>query len=228
MAPDATVDLGGLLADAAGLSSRELVAFVGGGGKTTLLLALARTLRTRGSRVLLTTTTKVGADQMSGEPGFRSARRVGDKLVGPPPGDVDAWFMSGEQDVVLVEADGSQHRPVKAPAPHEPVIPSASTTVVAVIGADALHRVVQDVAHRPMRVAAVAGCSPYERLTPARAARLLSSDRGGRRGVPEAARFLVAVNRVGPAEQVAAGELARQLRDAGVTTVLVPWYDQRG
>lgn len=215
-------DLGRLLADGAGIDPPELVSFVGGGGKSTLLLALGRTLRARGYRVLLTTTTKVGAAQMAGESGFLSARQVAHKLVGPSPEEVDVHFRSGHHDAVLVEADGSRHHLVKAPAWYEPVVPAASTLVVAVMGADALDRVIEDVAHRPLRVAAAAGCSPYERLTPARAARLLSSEQGARRGVPATSRFVVALTRVGRAEQAGAQELAERLAGVGVVTLVLP------
>jgi len=42
-------------------------------------------------------------------------------------------------------------------------------------------------------VAAAAGCSPYERLTPARAAAALTSPVGMTKNVPDSARFVVAV-----------------------------------
>ena len=41
----------------------------------------------------------------------------------------------------------------------------------------------------------MAGCSPYERLTPEAAARVLLDPRGSRKGCPEGARFVVFVNR---------------------------------
>ena len=62
-----------------------------------------------------------------------------------------------------------------------------------VIGADALGYVIADRVHRPLRVAAAAGCSPYERLTPARAANALTSPAGMMKNVPGSARFTVAV-----------------------------------
>lgn len=204
---------------------RELVAFVGGGGKTTLLVALGRALLARGRSVLLTTTTKVGAGQVH-QPGlpFAYARIEGTKAIGLSPAEVDARFASGDGDV-LVEADGSRHKVVKAPAPYEPVIPSAATVVVAVLGADGIDRVIEDVAHRPMRVAAAAGCGPYERLTPARASRLLTSERGARKSVPEGARFVVALTRVGPAQEAAASEVARLVRAEGVDVAVLPFVE---
>ena len=84
---------------------------------------------------------------------------------------------------------------VPSPRPHRGSRPSrpASTHVVACIGADALGYVIADRVHRPLRVAAAAGCSPYERLTPARAAAALTSPVGMTKNVPESARFTVAV-----------------------------------
>ena len=44
-----------------------------------------------------------------------------DKLEGVPPERVDE--LSGEADLVLVEADGARGRSLKVPAAHEPVLP---------------------------------------------------------------------------------------------------------
>ncbi|MEE8564582.1 MAG: selenium cofactor biosynthesis protein YqeC [Atribacterota bacterium] len=61
-----------------------------------------------------------------------------EKLSGPPPEWLDKWWEEGLVDFILIEADGASGRPVKAPAPHEPVIPSSTTDLVGVIGIDAL------------------------------------------------------------------------------------------
>ncbi|MBC7292858.1 MAG: hypothetical protein H5T84_01900, partial [Thermoleophilia bacterium] len=53
------------LTDVLGLAGRELVALVGGGGKSTLLLRLAGELGGRAARVLVTTTTAMYADQLA-------------------------------------------------------------------------------------------------------------------------------------------------------------------
>ena len=196
-------------ADALGLGRRSLVALVGGGGKTTLLFALGRNLP---ARTLLTTTTRMGCDRTGGFPCLIGPSddelvsaldhddavlvwRTTDerKALGFAPTEVDRWFANGAADHIVVEADGARRRPFTAPAPWEPPIPSASTHVVACIGVDALGYVIADRVHRPLRVAAAAGCSPYERLTPARAAAALTSPVGMTKNVPESARFTVAV-----------------------------------
>ena len=185
------MDLGAELIERLGIAPPAHVALVGGGGKTTLMLALHQAGRARGWRSAAGTTTRVGAWQVEGVDDFLHGGRQGDKLVGLAPEAFDERFLDGRIDLLVVEADGSRGKVVKAPADHEPVISSSATHVIAVIGADALDRVIEDVAHRPMRAAALCGCGPYERLTPARATRLLSSERGGRKHVPPGARFVV-------------------------------------
>jgi len=62
-----------------------------------------------------------------------------EKLSGPPPKWLDKWWHLGLADFFLVEADGAQAKPLKAPAFHEPVIPSSTTDVIGVIGIEAVN-----------------------------------------------------------------------------------------
>lgn len=226
------------LAEALGLGGHELVSFVGGGGKTTALFALGNQLK---GSVVLTTTTKMGRHRCGGRPvmfapadheladGLAEDRVVlawaadGDhKALGVTPETADRWFALA--DHVVVEADGSRRMPFKAPRPYEPVIPSGSTMVVACVGAAALGRVIADQCQRPMRVAAVAGCSPYERLTPARLARVLLSERGSRKACPPDARFAVLVNQVADDHADYMDELAAEV-DGAVPLVSVAVFE---
>lgn len=212
------------------------VALVGGGGKTTVAFAIAETLA---GTTIVTTTTKMGAEQDHGHPILLSptdrevAARAGSspivvwagidghKAIGVDPAQCDRWF--GMVDNVVVEADGSRQHPFKAPQPGEPVVPATATTVLSVIGAGALGRVIGDRCHRPLRVAALAGCQPYERLTPARAAIVLLHPRGPRRATPTGARYAIVVNRVDAASAPLADELIEILasRDSALTLVAV-------
>lgn len=222
----------GRLASALQANRREHIAVVGGGGKTTTVLALGRQLP---GRRIVTTTTKMGVRQHGGfavliDPdhqdlahglatGAVMVRRAerGPKAIGVSPLDCDRWFEDHSLcEHVIIEADGARTRPFKAPAPYEPVIPTTATMVLSVIGADALGRVIADQCHRPLRVAAIAGCSPYERLTPERAARVICDVNGGGRNVPTAARRLVLVTKVperraDPVTAELADELLEQL-----------------
>jgi probable selenium-dependent hydroxylase accessory protein YqeC len=228
-------DLAGA-AEALQLGHRSLVSLVGGGGKTTLMFALGRQLP---ARTLLTTTTRMGRDRTGGFPclvGHTGAELVAAwtrhdavlawkstderKALGYSPQEVDRWFAAGAADHIVVEADGARRRPFTAPAPWEPPIPASSTHVVACIGADALGYVIADRLHRPLRVAAAAGCSPYERLTPARAARALTSPVGMTKNVPAEARFSVAVAGADP-DDPQVRELVSELDLRGTESLVV-------
>lgn len=217
-----------------GLGDHELISLVGGGGKTTLLFGLGRQLA---GRRILTTTTKMGRDRTEGFPVLLSptddelaASLVGGsaalvwsmaderKAVGIDDHTADRWFDLA--DHVIVEADGSRQRPFKAPAPYEPVIPSRTTLVVVVMGATALGRVIEDQCHRPLRVAALAGCSPYERLTASRAAAVLISDRGSLAKVPPGARRILLITQVDDERGAAVDEVIGAVSDK-YETVLV-------
>ena len=198
----------GQLVDALKLGPSELVAFVGGGGKTTALFALGRQLD---GSVILTTTTKMGRSRSGGrqtlfaptdgellsalteegcvlawhEDGVR-------KAVGVTPETADHWFSLA--DHVVVEADGSRGKPFKAPLDYEPVVPSSTTVLVACVGTMALGATIDVQCQRPDRVADVAGCSVGDVLTPSRLAAVLLSDQGSRKGLPAGARFVVLIN----------------------------------
>jgi molybdenum cofactor cytidylyltransferase len=204
------------LSGALGLGERDLVAFVGAGGKSTLMFTLAQQLVAAGRTVVITTTTKMGAGQMDRFP--NSARstapedvaaaleRAGPVLViemhdrhkvtGLSPEAVGDVFAQTNANYVLVEADGAHGRSFKAPASHEPVIPEAATIVVIVFGADAFGRPISEEAHRPELVAGLAGCEVGDVITPEVAAMVLGHHDGGLRGVPAEARTVVAITKV--------------------------------
>jgi probable selenium-dependent hydroxylase accessory protein YqeC len=131
-----------LLTEALGLGEARLIALCGAGGKTSLMRALALEMAARGERVQVTTTTKLAAaeGQDHWPPGVRLSHggQSGGKLLGHPPAAIDRLKREGAFDRVIVEADGSRRRSIKAPAAHEPVIPSGCDAVVVVAGMSAL------------------------------------------------------------------------------------------
>lgn len=214
-----------------------LVAFAGGGGKTSLMFALAAALP---GRVVITTTTRIFAAQMRFAPavlysddltGLSRAldahRRAlvvgqvaGDKALGVELALPARLLARPDVDYVLVEADGSRMRPVKAPGDHEPAIPSETTLVVPVVGMDALEAPIEEIAHRPERVrqileaargSGLAGQEDDERLTPTTLARLLTHPLGGLKAVPAGARVIPTLNKVEGNARLAAGREAARL-----------------
>jgi molybdenum cofactor cytidylyltransferase len=212
----------------------DLVALTGAGGKTAALLRLSRELAAAGWRVLASTTTHVGeavessmpvvlvgpswgpglAEALAaGGPAFLAGGRTADgKLGGLAPGLVDEIAASGLADVVIVEADGSRQRPLKAPAPHEPVVPASSTVVSFVMGIDALGAPVDGpLVHRSEAVRAFGAPAVTVELMAA----LAASPEGGLRGVPAGAAARPIVNKAAGARRAGAEAVARTILSLG-------------
>lgn len=209
------------LHQALGIDGPALVAVVGGGGKTTLLFALAREhAALDAGAALLTTTTKFTIPPegrsiptlMASSPAARLGAIVkliaqGERIVVAGSGwgtrgrvqavEIDwparALALEGV-GLVGVEADGAAGRGFKAPADHEPVIPIGATHVIAAVSVTVLGRPLDDkTVHRPERVIALTGAAIGDPITPELIATVLAHPQGGRKGVPAAARFAVAI-----------------------------------
>jgi probable selenium-dependent hydroxylase accessory protein YqeC len=210
------------LSRALALGLKEHVALVGGGGKTTLLFEMARVLRQTGKRVLLTTTTKLwhrqalqspaliltGSDtswrtrliealQVHGNVMLAGSLLDSAKVQGIAPALADELYLNAPIDYLLVEADGSAGRPVKAHAVHEPVVPASTTVVVALLGLDALDRPLgPETAFRLEAFQRITGAALGQPLTPKVLARLFSHPAGLFKGTPDQARRIVFLNKL--------------------------------
>ena len=200
----------------------HVVSLVGGGGKTTLLYQMAAHCARKGWRVLATTTTHImqppGAVWAQtdaqlfrlwehGSYVVAGTAVPGGKLTAPPQKQLEHWMQLA--DIVLIEADGSKRMPCKAPAAHEPVLLPQCDIVLAVAGASALGKPLEEVCFRAelaQQLLHVPGNTP---LTPALLAKLLASGAGGRKAVGKR-RFYAVVNQVDTQEREA---LARQTAD---------------
>ena len=166
-----------------------LTAILGGGGKTTLLYALAEELKGRGS-VIVSTSTKIRVpahlpvlDPVTPEALRESLAAHSPLCLGSPlpEGKLAASALpfaalSEAADYVLVEADGSKGLPAKAHAAHEPVIPEAAGRVLLVLGADAFGKPISRVCHRPELFARRADATLDAPLTPALWARVILAE----------------------------------------------------
>ncbi len=217
------------------LTDAPRVAFVGAGGKTTALFRLARQFA---GPVILTATTHLATSQLaladhhfaavSPEDVAAAGRNLPGGVMlftGAPAGDSRAAgvgedvlarlhaLAQARQIPLLIEADGSRMRPLKAPAEYEPLIPPFVDTVVVVAGMRALGQpLTLEHVHRPARFAALAGIQPDARLTPEVVARVLAHPAGGLKSIPPGARRVALLNQADtPAQRAAAGHLAQNL-----------------
>jgi molybdenum cofactor cytidylyltransferase len=143
------------LHEALGISSGDVVAFVGAGGKSGAILAVAGELTRAGMKVLAAPTTKMLLSEAEKIGPLVTAENDGDlrakteeALVGAPGVVVGGGMLSKNRVGGLepervsdlarwptwssIEADGSRRRPIKGTAEHEPAIPDGATLVVAV------------------------------------------------------------------------------------------------
>jgi len=220
------------LARALRIERKEIVALVGGGGKTSAMFRLGDELAGQGWRVVLTTSTHLGADQVHKVPHIILPPRLptthlpiyysptlvtgpidsySNKTAGLPPALIDRLIPDLGADAVINEADGARTLPFKAPAGHEPVITPGTTLLVPVMGIDAIGQALDAAhVHRPERVAALAEAEMGQPVTPETVAAVLTHPQGGLKSVLPGARVLVLINKVESKVQLSA---ARRLAD---------------
>lgn len=149
------------------LNKKEVISFIGAGGKTTTIAKLATELRDTGNRVLSTTSTAIFLPKREHYdriyirdisigyiPNTNSITIYGEyeenkKLRVKDISKIDELIKREIFDYVLIEADGSKGKPIKGAAEHEPVVSDLTTITVGVIGLDSLDRNINDAAHRP-------------------------------------------------------------------------------
>ena len=199
----------------------ELVCFVGAGGKTTSMFNLAHEFKQLNKKVLVTTTTAIlcpeksdsdmtvvtkNPDQLTGtaKSGITcigSTHTAENKLLGIDPEHINLLFRKNIFDLILVEGDGSKQKPIKAPAEHEPVIPSKTTKLVGVIGLDALDCTIDDDhVHRPEQFCRITGHTENELITYSSIAGLIISEEGLFIKTPHLCQRYVLLNKADSAE----------------------------
>ncbi|MEW6636564.1 MAG: selenium cofactor biosynthesis protein YqeC [Actinomycetota bacterium] len=236
------------LKEALGVSSGDVVAFVGAGGKSSAILALATELKETGLRVLALPTTKmfqseadrIGATVTAGDPealrnaverAFASNRSVvagggllsKKRIAGVAPAQVPD--LARLADVTLVEADGARRRLIKGTADHEPALPAGVSLVVAVGNIEAFGKPVsEDHVHRPELFSRLTGVGPGQSITARAFARALQ--KGSLQNIPETARAAALITGVEPGPRMAdASVVARELWRSGIKRVVFASLD---
>ncbi|MBI4926824.1 MAG: putative selenium-dependent hydroxylase accessory protein YqeC [Anaerolineae bacterium] len=114
---------------------------------------------------------------------------------------------------LLIEADGSRGKPLKAWAEWEPPIPDFTDRVVVVAGMSGIGAQLSDtLVFRSERFAALAGLTPGEVVSVAAVSRALCSVDGGLKNIPDTAERVVVLNQADtPDAQAASYALGRLL-----------------
>jgi probable selenium-dependent hydroxylase accessory protein YqeC len=204
-----------------GLQKGGVISIVGGGGKTALMFRLARELAIRGDRVLTTTSTKIRTPVRRQTPLVRvsdsveqflkqagsvlkqyshvtAGRRIlhfQNKLIGFSAGDIDRIWSSRIFRWIIVEADGSGGKPLKAPAVHEPVVPQTTQCLIGVVGLSVVGKPLNEKwVFRPQLVSALTGLEADSSITADAVAELCLNETGIMKSAPKRARKFIFLN----------------------------------
>jgi probable selenium-dependent hydroxylase accessory protein YqeC len=222
------VERDGSLKKSLGLKAKELISLVGAGGKTTLMFCLASDLADEGKKVVTTTTTKI-LEPSSGETPFLFLNRDEEKLKqsvfsqlgkykhitiakerlelrklkGVSSGLVNELWASHEIDYLIIEADGASGRTIKAPRKGEPVIPSETTLVVAILGVDGVNMELnEENAFQAELISKMTGIPIGGRMTDEAMAILMTDPKGISKEAPSSARIVAFLNKVDLSEGI--------------------------
>jgi probable selenium-dependent hydroxylase accessory protein YqeC len=205
------------------LNLPELVCFIGAGGKTTTMFALAQALKSLHKRILVTTTTNIFCPEkhecdaviVNDEPDPENFHTVtdgtitalgsgivnGGKLAGVSKAFIDKLHQKNLFECILVECDGSKNRPIKAAAHYEPVVPANTTKTIGVIGLDAVGKpIAEQYVHRPELFCAVVNRCMGEIIDSEAVVNLIVSPQGLFKGVPAGCAKYVLLNKADNAQ----------------------------
>jgi molybdenum cofactor cytidylyltransferase len=209
------------------------IAFVGSGGKTTAIFRLARELPLS---IIVTATTHLHVDQVR----LADIHLIAEKLEDIADleenlhglmlvtGSLNGDRFAGINDQIicrlheichsrnlplLIEADGSRQRPLKAPAAHEPLLPKFVKTVVVATALTGLGKSLSEqFVHRPDIFSRLGNLSLNETISPESIVRVLTHPAGGLKNIPAGARRISLLNQADTPElQAQAKGMAEQL-----------------
>lgn len=162
-----------------------ITAIVGSGGKTSLIKQMAARCLTEGKSVFVTTSTHMFIEENTlctddAEDIISRLQETGYVMAGIAEG-LKIKSLSAKTyeavcayaDVVLVEADGSKHMPLKYPNETEPVIPENADEILVVCGLHALGQKAKDCCHRLQLVKNCLGIEDDTIITPAHVCKLV-------------------------------------------------------
>ena len=231
------------------LEPQTRLALVGAGGKTTALFQLARQYLDQGAqRVILSASTHLSLEQAARADHHYQIENQ-EQLInikenvpagtilftGPVQADQRTSRLDKEllnevlsladqcKVPLLVEADGSRRRPLKAPADHEPPIPEWVDTVVVVAGLSGIGKLLgENWVFRPEIFSTLAGESLGSTVTWQSLEEVLLHPNGGLKNIPVGARRVALLNQAERPELQAGGaQLASRLVEGGYDTAVV-------
>ncbi|WP_432663999.1 selenium cofactor biosynthesis protein YqeC [Wukongibacter baidiensis] len=211
-------------------SRKELLCFIGGGGKTSTIFKLAKELKKLDKKVLITTSTAIYYpekdiyDKIIVDNSIEFIENLENidcgtitvigravskenKLLGLSKELIEEIHYKKIFDYILVEADGSKRKTIKAPADHEPVIPQNTDTTIGVIGIDSIgKRINEENVHRPELFCKVTDSKMEEVISEEKIYQLIKNNRGLFKNVPFKSKAYILLNKVDNNEELRKAE----------------------
>ena len=131
-------------------------------------------------------------------------------------------FCKSHSIPLLIEADGSRQKPLKAWADHEPPIPSFAEMVVGVVGLAGIGKPLGDeFIHRPEIFSELSGLKMDEIVTSEALMRVLTHFDGGQKNIPVGARKVILFNQADTPELQAVAQSMTQVLLSSFHSVIV-------
>lgn len=179
------------------LEEDNVIAFVGGGGKSTSINILAQELKEMGKKVLITTTTMIFYPEHKNNDEFIlgilakeykakagsitlfGKTMVNEKIKGPEIKELEEIKDRNIFDFILIEADGAKRKPITAPAPHEPVVPEFTRVTIGLIGLDSIGQPLdEENTHRPEVLREIFDVESPHKIEPRDIIELITNENG--------------------------------------------------
>ncbi len=224
---------------------RDIISIVGAGGKTTILTRLAKELEYMGKKVIITTTThleildfpliryskelspglitRIENATNENSPLIAKRKVKGSKLKGLSLKQITDLNKEVTFDYMLIEADGANHKSLKAPHRYEPQVPPCTSHYIVVIGYDIISKKLNKKnVHRPQLVARATKRKLGLPIKPKDIISLLNHPNGLLKRRPPATKTTVILNKVSRRESKEARQLAQNILKfgAGINSVV--------
>ncbi|HPZ08612.1 MAG TPA: selenium cofactor biosynthesis protein YqeC [Candidatus Eremiobacteraeota bacterium] len=209
------------LLEALSLSPRECISVIGGGGKTSFASYLSRKLTSMGKSVVFTSTTKIFPPH-TGEKeilvftteslwlnkidhALKESKLVflgaeilsSGKLKGLSEKLCKDVLMKTNTDYLIIEADGSRGKSIKAHSDCEPVVPDFTRLFVSLIGMDCImKRIDENNCHRQDLLCSILKVNRGDLIDMDLIVSLFKHKRGYLKTLPRKARSIVFLNKV--------------------------------
>ena len=216
---------------------KPVVAFIGGGGKTTTMKRLVKEYNKKGVPVIVTTTTHLFNENEPWfllEPSMEKALDIIEKykvvwigsltdkgkMAMPDKEFLDKMINLGYP--VLIEADGARRLPCKAPGENEPVYISQVNSVVNVYGIDSIGKKIEETCFRPENVAGILGKDLKDIVTEEDVVVLATDKRAGKKDIDINMDYHVIINKVDNDVQVnQAGKICTYSDKRGLCDIII-------